>query len=345
VRATLSSAEKARLANPRPVNAAAHDAYLRGRAQFATLANTVFTPQSMNAIIAEYERAIQLDPGYAPPYAALSVAYETASQTSLLPPSETFPNAKAMALKAIELDDELSSAHAALAGAYIWHEWDWPAAEREAQRALQLSPDSADALTAWLEYLVIVARRADDAARTSERILSVDPVNPFSRVQTIWTAYFSRRHDDAIRNARTLLELWPMNFMAPFFLASNYAVTNRRAETKTECGKVVAALQGNYNNQVIGTCVWALGIVGETQEARRLLGILEHPTASVWLDPAVMASAYAALGDMDRAIEWCEKGLQEHAPNMVYMNAGAPWDPLRKDPRFQAMFRRMNFPQ
>jgi hypothetical protein len=107
----------------------------------------------------------------------------------------------------------------------------------------------------------------------------------------------------------------------------------------------MAALQGNYNNQVIATCVWALGIVGETGEARRLLGILEQPPSGVWLDPAVMATAYASVGDIDRAIEWCEKGMQERAPNMVYMNAGATWDPVRKDPRFQAMFREMNFPQ
>jgi serine/threonine-protein kinase len=207
-----------------------------------------------------------------------------------------------------------------------------------------LSPDAVEALIASLEYEVLVAGEADESARTSQRIVAIDPLNPLSRVQTVWTAFFSRRHDDSIRNAYSLLEVWPHNFMGPFLLASNYAVKKQRADVRAECGKVLAALAGTYNMQFLGMCAWAYGVAGDTDEARRLLRIVEHPPASEWLDPAVMSNAYGAVGDVDRAIEWCRKGLEERAPNMVYMKVGPPWDPIRGDPRFQAMIRDMNFP-
>jgi len=133
--------------------------------------------------------------------------------------------------------------------------------------------------------------------------------------------------------------------MAPFFLAANYGVKKQRAEVRVECEKILAALAGAYNMQVLANCAWSYGVAGDTDEARRLLRIVEHPPAGEWLDPAVMSNAYGAVGDVDRAIEWCRKGLEERAPNMVYMKVGPAWDPIRADPRFQTMFREMNFPQ
>jgi serine/threonine-protein kinase len=345
VRATITPLQTARLAAARPVNPAAYDAYLKGRALFASLTATAPTRTGLDALIAQYERAIQVDPTYAPPYAALSEAYETAAQTSLVAPADTFPRAKAAALKAMQLDDQLPAAHAALASVFLWHDWNWAGAKREIDRALQLSPDAVEGLIASLNYLVLVAGDAVAADRISQRILTVDPLNPFSRIQTVWTAFFSRRHDDAIRNARTLQEIWPGNLMAPFMLASNYAVERQRAEVGVECGKILRALSGAYNMQLLGMCAWAFGVVGETGEARRLLRIVEQPPADAWLDPAVMSNAYGAIGDIDRAIEWCRKGLDQRAPNIVYMKVGPPWDPIRSDPRFQAMLREMNFPE
>jgi hypothetical protein len=133
--------------------------------------------------------------------------------------------------------------------------------------------------------------------------------------------------------------------MGTFFLASNYAVKKQRAGVRAECGKVLTALAGAYNMQFLAMCAWAHGVAGDTDEAHRLLRIVEHPPAGEWLDSSVMCTAYGAVGDFDRAFQWCRKGLEERAPNMVYMKVGPPWDPLRGDPRFQAMFREMNFPQ
>ena len=263
---------------------------------------------------------------------------------SLLPPKETMPKARAAVVRAVALDDQRSEAHAALGEVSTWYDWDWTAADREIQRALDLNPDSPDALRASEVFLTLIAGRFDEAARTSQRIINVDPLNPFSRVQPIWIAFFSRRHDESIRHAKALAEVWPGNPMSPFFLASNYAVKRMAAETRAECGTVMKALADALVVQSIGMCAWAYALVGETDQAWRLVQRLEHPPAHVWVDPPVVAQAYAGLGDIDRAIEWCRKGLEERSALMIYMKVSALWDPVRGDPRFQAMLQQMNFP-
>ena len=343
VRATLTPEQSARLTTARPVNPAAHDAYLKGRSLFAALSNS-FTPALLDAAVAQFERAIQIDPTYAPPYAALSLMYLTASQTSFLPPGSTFPKARTAALKAVELDDSLPEAHAALGGVYLWYDWNWQSAEREIQRALQLNPDSTDALISWETYELLVAGRAEEAERTSQRIVLLDPVNQFSRVQRVWLAFFSRRHDDSIANARSLLEVAPNNFMAQFFLALNHGVKRMGSEVDAECATMMKMLGGAYAMQVIGTCVWAYAAVGHTELARGLLRTLERPPAGIWQDPVIMSNAYAGIGDTSRSLEWMQKGLEERSPNMIYMKATPMWDSVRDDSRFQAVLRQMNFP-
>jgi TolB-like protein len=343
LRATLTPEQTTRLASARPVNPAAHDAYLKGRSLFAEYTTLVDRPR-FDAVLAQFERTIELDPTYAPPYAALTVLYLSASQSSLLPPKDTFTKARAAALKAVSLDDALPDAHAALGEVYLWYDWNWASAEREIQRALQLNPDSTDALRSSEVFLTLVSGKFDEAARAAQRILDLDPLNPFSRIQTIWVSFFSRRHEESVSRAKSLLDVSPNNFMGPFFLAANYAVTNSRDGVVAECGKIMSQLGGAYVMQAIGTCAWAQGLVGHTDEARRLLARLERPPAGIWLDPVVMAQAYGGLGEIDRAIDWCQKGLDERSPNMIYLKAGAHFDPLRSDPRFQKLVREMNFP-
>ena len=345
VQARLTPAQAARLATARPVDAAAHDAHLKGKSLLAAFMNSAYDSKRFDAAVAQFEQAIRIDPTYAPPHAGLSLTFLTASQTSILPPRSAFPNARAAALKAVALDDLLPEGHALLGEVNLWYDWNWAVADREIQRALQLNPDSTDALRASQTFLTLVASRFDDAARTSQRILTLDPLNPFSRVQPAWVAFYSRRHDDSIRFARDLREVWPTHLMAPIFLASNYAVRRMPAQTRAECGKLMQLLAGAYVMRPIAQCAWAYAAVGDGREARRLLQIVEHPPAGRWLDPAMMGQVYGELGEVDRAIEWYKQGLEERSPSMIYMKAGVPWDAARGDPRFQAMLRQMNFPR
>jgi eukaryotic-like serine/threonine-protein kinase len=344
VSATITPEQTARLAAAPRVNPAAHDAYLKARSLWASFTNSADT-KYLDAAIAQFTRAIQIDPAYAPSHAGLSWLYQTASQGSWRPAKDTFPKARVAALKAVELDEQLASAHAALAGVFLWFDWNWAGAEREIRRALQLNPDSVEALTASEIYLTLVSGRADEAARTSQRILDVDPLNPFSRVQPIWVSFFSRRYDESIAKAKTLVELSPNNLMGPWFLAGNYAAKQMGPEVVRECARVMDLLGGVFVMQPIGACAANLGTVGRTIEARRLLQRLEHPPAGIWLDPVPMGAAYAGVGDTNRAAEWYQRGLEERSPNMIYMKVDPAADPVRSDPRFQALLREMNFPQ
>jgi TolB-like protein len=343
VQATLTPEQTARLATTRPVNPAAHDAYLKGRFLFSIF-STGFDRKQLDAAIGQYQRAIEIDPTYAPPYASLSGAHVAAVQSSFLPAKDTFPKARAAALKAVELDDRLAEAHAALSTVLLWHDWNWSGAEREIQRAFQLNPDSVDALVADEAYATLVTAAVDKAAATSRRILNLDPLNPLSRMQAVWVSFFSRRHDDSIRDVKNLLELYPNHVWGHFFLAANYSAKHMSTEVGAACGKVMQLLSGSYDMQSIGTCVWSLGMIGQTDQARRLLQPLEHPPPGIWLDPTIMGSAYGAIGDIDRAIAWYQKGMEERAPNMIYMKVSPTWDAARSDPRFHALLRQMNFP-
>jgi serine/threonine-protein kinase len=343
LRATLTTEQSARLAQARPVHPDAHEAYLKARAMFGNFTNRPDT-KLLAAAIAEFERAIQIDPTYAPSYAALSRVYESSSEGSWLAPKDAFPKARAAALKAVELDDRSAAAHAALGGVFLWYDWNWSGAEREIKRALELSPDSPDALTQYEVYQTLVADDRDGAARTSQRILDVDPLNPFSRLQPIWISFFTRRYDDSIAHAKSLLDVQPNNLMSPWFLASNYAMKGMAADVVAQCDRVMAILSGGYMMQPIAACVGELGRVGRTAEARRLLEKLEHPPADIWLDPVPMGEAFAGLGDVNRAVEWYRRGLEERSPNMIYLKVSPFADPVRGDPRFQELLRQMNFP-
>jgi tetratricopeptide (TPR) repeat protein len=343
VRATLTHEQDARLASARRVDPAAHDAYLKGRSLFASFTSSTST-KYLDAAIAQFEQAIQIDPTHAPSYAGLSMSYLTASLTSSRPPKDTFAKARAAALKAVELDGHLAASHAALAGVFLSFDWNWSGAAREVHRALELNPDSVDALTVSETYLTLVSGEVDEAARTSQRIVDVDPLNPFSRVQPVWVAFFSRRYDESIARGKTLVELQPNNLMGPWLLASAYAAKRMRPEVVTQCGKVMELLGGAFVMQAIAVCVGELGIVGETARARQLLQRLDHPPSGIWLDPVPMGGAYAGLGDVTRAIEWYQRGLEERSPNMIYMKVDSMTDSVRRDPRFQTLYRQMNFP-
>jgi serine/threonine-protein kinase len=343
VRGTISPEQQARLGAARQATPAAYDAYLRARFLFSNFSNSPDVRQ-LDAAYAQFERAIQIDPGYAPSHAAFSLALHAAPQIGMQSPATTLVRARALAQKAVELDGDLAEAHAALASILLWNDWDWAGTQRETQRALQLNPNSIDALTIGETYATLIASHAAEAAATSQRILSLDPINPFSRIQIGWVAFFSRRYDDADRAFTALLDLYPDHMFGHSFRSTVYGAQRRRDAVRAECAKVMQLLGPGYYNQAMGECVWALGVVGLADDARRLLARLEQPPPGVWMDPAVMANAYAGVGDLDRAFAWCRRGVDERAPNLLYMKVGTQWDAMRGDPRFQEVLRPLAFP-
>jgi TolB-like protein/tetratricopeptide (TPR) repeat protein len=345
LRATITPEQRTRLASARRIDPAAYDEYLKARAMFAGFAGGP-NPKLLAAVIAQYERAIQADPSYAPSYAGLSTTYQAASQGSWLAPKDAFPKARAAALKAVELDEQLALTHAALAGAYLWYDWNWREAERELKRALELNPDSVDALTVSEQYSALISGNADDAARASQRIIELDPLNPFSRVQPAWVAINTRRFDDAVAKAKTLIQVMPGNVMGPWFLGAAYAGRKSDAdEVVAQCRRVREMLADAFMAQPMAMCAANLGTVGKMVEARRFIAELQHPPSVVWIDPEPMGSAYAGIGDEANALIWYQRALDERSPNMVYLKADFIPDRMRQHPKFQEILNQLNFPR
>jgi serine/threonine-protein kinase len=343
VRAKTSPAQLDRVTGTHAVNPEAYDAYLRARFLFSNFSNTP-DPRQLEAAYAQFERAIQLDPGMAPAYAAYSIALQAAPQISMQPPQLTLGKARAHARKAVELDDSLAEAHAALAAVLLWNDWDWSGAERESRRALELNRNSVEGLQILESFTTLITAETRESRTISERILELDPLNPFSRIQIAWVAFFSRRYDDAARALLSLLESDANHMFGHMFLSTVYGAQQRRDLVQAECRKVMGLIGNGYLNQAIGTCVWALGVSGDQDGALRLLARLEQPPPGVYVDPSIMGGAYVGVGDIDRAMTWYQRGFDERAPNMLYMKVAPQSDGARGDPRFQALLQRMHFP-
>jgi len=330
---TLLPAEEARLEHAPAVNPEAYDAWLKG-----TQARVKLTREGLETAERYFNLALEKDPTYAAAWAGIARVWTGRQQALITTPSEAAPKAKAAALKALALDENSWDAHRALAGILTWTDWDWPVAEREWNRLLALNPNS-DALSGHSHFLMSM-RRPEEALAQATRAVELDPFDV--KVHGFYAAVLNgmRRYDDAIAAARATLELQPgygiaLNVLHQALLAKGKYDESLAQERKEFAGdrELLEALEQGY----------AEG--GWAGSQRRL--------AAVWaarygkpggVGPLKLADAYREAGDRDRALEWLERGYEEHNPNMPYVG-GPHNDSLRADPRFQDLLRRMNLPR
>ncbi|MFQ5778951.1 MAG: protein kinase [Terriglobia bacterium] len=323
----LLPGERARLADVRPVDPQAYEAYLKGRYYLNQWGTTAFKKG-----IEYFRQAIDLDPTYAPAYAGLGDSYMLLSLVGSLPPQETYPKAKAAALKALELDDTLGEAHAALGSIKFFFDWDFPEAQREFQRARELSPSNADAHASYGAFLTLTARFEEGIAE-AQRALELDPLSPLFSENLGWAYFYARRYEESIAQYQKVLERDPQSPHARARLALNYAMKGMNAAAISECENVEAL-----------PCLYVYAVSGKSGEALKNLEELEELSTRRYVDPFWIAGIYAGLGDKDRAFHWLRKAYEQHSTSMVFLKTLPELDSLRDDPRFQDLLRRMNFP-
>lgn len=325
----LTPQEQTRLTRARPVNAEAQDLYLLG-------AHTLNAGEPRKAV--EYlQESVDKDPDFAPAHAALANAYGWLGEAGWLPYNEAFVRQRAEANKAIEIDDALPEGHAELASAEMNLNWAWNTAEGELKRALALNPNLASAHATYAFYLLRVGRSAEGLAEI-QRDLELDPVSGRSFMNAGFAYYFARRYDEALAFVQRayVLEPVPANFSFPFGVIY------------TEKGDYAKAAQ---NFQQLGDQPHALGHLGnlyarmgKTADARAILPKLEERVAKDGLGRYEIALMYAGLGDKDEAFAWLEKSLAAHDKGMTYLKIDPCLDPLRSDPRFRDLMRRVGLP-
>ena len=331
----LLPAEQARLAGARTVNPEVYEAYLKGSQSWIKM-----TPGDVDTAERYFEAALQKDPDYAAAYTGLAWVWAVRSQMGFVPPAIAVPQAKATATKALALDDGLAEAHYALAGLLTWSEWNVAAAGREWERAIQLNPNWAEGVAMYSHYLLTVHRPAE-AITQVERAVKLDPFNVTVHAFYTVALKLARRFDDAIAEARTTLKMQADNPVAVTGLVHALYATKRFDEA-------AVAAQGAYRNwhpDLADALKEGLAESGYKGAFRR---VADMEVAKDAAEPGIANDAgynYLLAGDYDRAITWFEKAFEGRDPNLPYLACDPLADPLRSDPRFQALLTRIGLPQ
>jgi len=332
--AALSPEEKRRLETKPTEDAEAYNLYLLGRHH----ANQ-WSEANVQKAIDYFQLAIAKDPGYAVAYAGLADAYELLSiGFSSKPAVECLAQAKAMALKALEIDDTLAEAHTSLAYARWLGDLDWSAAEREFKRALELKSSYVMAHQWFAEYLAALGRH-DDALAEIKRAQQLDPLSvPVNRAVG-WVLYFGRRYDPAIEELRKALAMDPEFLGARLVLwwayvakgAYEQAIADIRKEVERPGSRTLKKLMLGY----------ACAASGNREEASGILWELEPKLAAEDRLALLAALLFTALDVKDRAFEQLERAYQLRDPGLLFLKV-APWfDPLRSDPRYGALVEKL----
>ena len=288
-----------------------------------------------------FKQALAVDPGYAQAHAGLALVHVMRATLSLAAPHTVMPEAKDAALKALALDERVGNAHAALAFVLHYYEWDWAGAEREYCRARELTPDDSHART---NYALLLGQtgRAEESVAEARSAVERDPLLLNSRSLMALALATSRRFEEAIKEAHAGIELdssYPLFYWA---LGFGLAGLGRCDEAVDAFRQQVSAMSGDPFPQA--TLGWALGLSGHRQEALTILRDLERQRSESFVGGCLIAMVCAGLGDRDQAISWLQQGAEERDSTMTFLNVWLPFDPLRSDPRFQALLKKMNFP-
>jgi len=330
----LLPAEQARLAVVRTINPEAYDAYLRGVSRWQAL-----EAADLDAAQRHFEQALEKDPSYAPAYAGLSWVWGVRGQMGIMPTSETGPKAKVAALQAIALDDNSAEGHEALASTLTWNEWNWPAAGREWTRALELNPNAANAHAYYAHYLANMGRAAEGVAH-SERAIKLDPFNPLYHSLYGMVLVYLRRYDDAMAAAHASISIRADQSLAFSVIQWVYLSKGMRKEQLADQRLRIAK-----DPERVAAFDRGLAAGGYEGAQRAIADVLAaRYEKGQYRDAAALAMRYLDAGDKERAISWLYKAYDIRDQNLPYL--GMPhWDPLRSDPRFQALMRRVGLPQ
>jgi serine/threonine protein kinase/Tfp pilus assembly protein PilF len=336
IKVGLTPFEQTRLASAPGVEPQAYTDYLKGMFHYYRL-----TRADLDAAEGYFERALQKDPNYALAYTGMARLWGGRQQMGFVSPRIATPKARSFVLRALALDSTLAEAHAALAGIKTWGDWDWVGGEREFRQAIALNPNAADARAAYSHLLGILGRH-EEARAQIERALELDPFNAF--IQAFYGGYLmhTRRYDDAIIQGRKALTTSPGLPVAHGVLVNAFYQKGMHRESIAQM-KAGALAAGDRDLEQALDRGWAEG--GYREAMRRAAETLAVRSLSTNVRGQRVASMYIRAGDKDRTLEWLERAYKERDPNLPYLGVQTMWDPVREDPRFQDLLRRLKLPQ
>jgi len=336
IRINLTPREQAALKNVKVVNPEAYESYLKGRYFWNKR-----TADGLKAALAYFKQATEEDPKYAKAYSGLADTYALLGdwQYAVMTPKEAFPEAKAAAIKALELDNTLGEAHNSLAFVLDGFDWDLDAGGKEFQRAIELNPGYATAHH-WYAWHLALLGRFDEAITEMRKAENLDPLSLIINADLAELLGLAHSYDDSIRQSLKTIEMDPNFALAHNQLAQAYLQKHMYAEAVAELQEAVK-LSGD-SPTCIANLARAYVASGKREEAVKLLNALKKHSTTGYSNASEIAMIYASLGDTDQAMNWLEKGFEERFNPGVLLRPG--FDPLRSDPRFQSLLRRIGLP-
>jgi TolB-like protein/Tfp pilus assembly protein PilF len=337
IKVKLTPQEQVRLASARPVNPEAHEAYLKGRYYWNKR-----TEEGFHRAIEYFSEATQKDRNYALAHAGMADSYILLGEYGLLPPKEAFAKAREAATKTLELDDTLGEAHTALATVKGDYDWDFPGAEREFRRAIELNPSYATAHQ-WYGELLSALGRHEEALAEIKRAQQLDPLSLIINEAHGEVLLHAGQDDLAIEQLRKTLEMDPNFAFARFVLGWAYVRKGAFADAIPEFQRATTlSPEITWNKGGLGH---AYARAGRSAEARKLLSELKEHSRRRYVSWWDFAAIYAGLGEKDQAFTCLEKAYEQRDPRLVqWVNVSPSLDPLRSDPRFADLLRRIGLP-
>jgi TolB-like protein/Flp pilus assembly protein TadD len=313
----------------------AYEAYLRGR---------YLADRRTGASVLEarrwFERAIALAPDYARAQVGLADTHLLAVTYADAPTDASIASARAAVRKALSLDETLPDAHAWLGVILTEHDWDWAAAEREYRRAIELDANYAYAHKLYAEFLTYMGR-FEEGLSEARIATELDPRSVVTHSMLGIALYTARRYPEAISVLRETISLDPAHPLPYLPLGLAHAQRGEYEEAREALEK--AGALSPESSEILGQLAYVHGKAGNTERSAELLEELRRRSESQYVSPFYFAVAHTGLGEWSRALDWLEKGYDERIWLMCVVNTDPLFDPLRREPRFQALLRRMNF--
>jgi len=333
LRVELSPSEKRQIEKRGTESLEAYNLYLQGMYYVNKL-----TLQGLQQGVEYLNAALKIDPDFALAYAGLAIAYYTFGNSAFLPAIEVYPKAKSFAVRALEIDPTLVEAQAKLADLQYRFDWDWQAAENNFNKILEKSPPSHLPHQYYAAFLSAVGQH-DQALAESRQAQALDPLFVQSRAGEGIILYFARRYDEAIKQFNKTITMDP-NYPLPYvWLALSYIEKGMAEEALSAAEKYVTLTAGGGLAVAVRGYIYARA--GRRNEALKTAEQLVKYSKQRYVPATVVALIYAGLGETDLALEWIEKAYQQRDPQMFRIKVMPPLDPLRSDPRFTALLKKI----
>ncbi len=332
---SLTPTETQRIESPPTENLEAYELYMKGRYQWNKR-----MPAALHKSVTYFQEAIRQDSTFTIAYAGLADAYILLGDYTELRPEDAFAKAKAMAQKAIRLDPDLPEAHTSLGYAIMHYDWDWEAASKEFERAIQLSPNSAQAHS-WYALLQAVRGKNDEAIRLINKAQELDPFSAVIRTDAGLVLYLLRKYEMAKEQCRKAMELDPMFGAAYMLDGALKEQTGRNAEAIERYSQISAMSPGHQ--MIIAALGHAFAAGGKKEDAENMLELLQDKAKGQYVASYCFAAIYAGLEQRDQSIAWLERAYHDRDGLLLFLAVDPRFDKLRTDIRFMRLLKQIGF--